>query len=107
MKRGAVCCCRRCRSHLNSTWDLADLALAQASEAYGGTLLDGAPYAWVEVPREDTRRRAVDALAPLAKLRQTAGDLEGALQALDQAIAADPVAEELYRRLMRLEAEVG
>jgi hypothetical protein len=23
MKRGAVCCCRRCRSRLNSTWDLA------------------------------------------------------------------------------------
>jgi hypothetical protein len=43
----------------------------------------------------------------LAELRQTAGDLEGALQALEQAIAADPVAEELYRRLMRLEAEVG
>jgi DNA-binding SARP family transcriptional activator len=43
----------------------------------------------------------------MAELRQTAGDLEGALQALEQAIAADPVAEELYRRLMRLEAEVG
>jgi len=26
---------------------------------------------------------------------------------LEQAIAADPVAEELYRRLMRLEVEVG
>jgi hypothetical protein len=57
VKGGAVCCCRRCRSGLNSTWDLAYLALAQAGEAYGGTLLDGAPYAWVEVPREDTRRR--------------------------------------------------
>ena len=28
-------------------------ALAQAGEAYGGVLLDGAPYAWVEVPREE------------------------------------------------------
>jgi DNA-binding SARP family transcriptional activator len=82
-------------------------ALADAGEAYGGVLLDGAPYAWVEIPREDTRRRAVDALARLAELRQAAGDLEGALGALEQAVAADPVAEELYRRIMRLEAELG
>jgi DNA-binding SARP family transcriptional activator len=82
-------------------------ALADAGEAYGGVLLDGAPYAWVEIPREDTRRRAVDALARLAELRQAAGDLEGALGALEQAVAADPVAEELYRRVMRLEAELG
>jgi len=82
-------------------------ALAEAGDAYGGTLLDGAPYAWVEAPREDTRGRAVDALARLAELRQAAGDLEGALGALEQAVAADPVAEELYRRVMRLEAELG
>jgi DNA-binding SARP family transcriptional activator len=79
-------------------------ALAQAGEAYGGVLLDGAPYVWVEVPREDTRRRAVDALARLAELRQRTGNLQGALVALEQAVAADPVAEELYRRVMRLEA---
>ena len=82
-------------------------ALADAGEAYGGALLDGAPYAWVEVPREDIRRRAVDALARLAELRQAVGDPEGALVALEQAIGADPVAEELYRRVMRLEAELG
>jgi DNA-binding SARP family transcriptional activator len=82
-------------------------ALAAAGEAYGGVLLDGAPYAWVEVPREDLRRRAVDALARLAELRQAGGDLESALTALEQAVAADPVAEELYRRVMRLEAALG
>jgi DNA-binding SARP family transcriptional activator len=82
-------------------------ALAEAGDVYGGVLLDGAPYAWVEVPREEVRRRAVDALARLAELRQGAGDQEGALGALEQAVAADPVAEELYRRVMRLEAELG
>jgi DNA-binding SARP family transcriptional activator len=82
-------------------------ALAEAGEAYGGVLLDGAPYAWVEAPREDLRRRVVDALARLAQLRHAAGDLEGALGALEQAVDADPVAEELYRRVMRLEAELG
>ena len=82
-------------------------ALVEAGEAYSGVLLDGASYAWVEVPREDLRRRAVDALARLAELRHAAGDPEGALAALEQAVDADPVAEELYRRLMRLEAELG
>jgi DNA-binding SARP family transcriptional activator len=82
-------------------------ALAEAGEAYGGVLLDGAPYAWVEPPREDTRRRAVDALARLGELREAAGDREGALAALEQAIDADPVAEELYRRLMRHQADLG
>jgi len=82
-------------------------ALAQTGEAYGGVLLDGAPYAWVEAPREDLRRRAVDSLARLAQLREVAGDLEGALAALEQAVDADPVAEELYRRVMRLEAALG
>jgi len=62
-------------------------ALAQAGEAYGGVLQDGAPYAWVEVPREEVRRQAVDALARLAELRQAAGDQEGALAALEQAVA--------------------
>jgi DNA-binding SARP family transcriptional activator len=82
-------------------------ALAQAGDAYGGALLEGAHYAWAELPREATRRRAVDALAHLAELRHTAGDLEGALAALEQAVADDPVAEELYRRIMRLEAALG
>jgi DNA-binding SARP family transcriptional activator len=82
-------------------------ALAEAGEAYGGVLLDGAPYAWVEAPREGTRRRAVDALAHLAEPRQAAGDLEAARAALEQAVDADPVAEELYRRVMPLEAELG
>jgi DNA-binding SARP family transcriptional activator len=82
-------------------------ALTQAGEAYLGDLLDGVPYGWVEIPREDTRRQAVDALARLAELRQAADDLPGAVVALEQAIVADPVAEELYRRLMRFQADLG
>jgi DNA-binding SARP family transcriptional activator len=82
-------------------------ALSQAGEAYGGALLDGAPYGWVEGPREDTCRWAVDALARLAELRQAADDRPGAAEALEQAIIADPVAEELYRRLMRLQGDLG
>jgi len=52
-------------------------ALAEAGDAYGGPLLDGALFAWVEGPREDLRRRAVDALARLSELRQAGGIRRG------------------------------
>jgi len=83
------------------------VALAAAAEAYGGELLEGSADAWVTVPREDLRRRAVNAFARLAELREAEGDDEAALTALAQAIAADPVREELYRRVMRLQARLG
>jgi DNA-binding SARP family transcriptional activator len=82
-------------------------ALQAAADAYGGELLAGMAGAWVETPREDLRRRAVNALGRLAELREAAGDQQGALAALEQAVAADPVGEELYRRLMRLQARLG
>ncbi|HZA83024.1 MAG TPA: bacterial transcriptional activator domain-containing protein, partial [Actinomycetes bacterium] len=46
------------------------------------------------------------ALVHLAELRQAIGDHQRALAALEQAISADPVAEELYRRRIRLQAEL-
>lgn len=82
-------------------------ALQAAGDVYGGELLQGMAGSWVETPREDLRRRAVNALGRLAELREAAGDDDGALKALEQAIAADPVSEELYRRTMRLQARLG
>jgi len=82
-------------------------ALATAAQNYSGQLLDGHAGSWVTTPREDLRRRAVNALARLAELRERAGDQTGALAALHQAITIDTVAEELYRRTMRLQARVG
>jgi len=82
-------------------------ALAAAAEAYGGELLAGSPDLWVTVPREDLRRRAVNAFSRLAELLEAEGDDAGALAALGKGIAADPVREELYRRVMRLQAHLG
>ncbi len=82
-------------------------ALERATAAYGGDLCDGAYYEWVEAAREDLRRRAVDASARLAELRHASGDGDGALDALEQAVRHDPYTEELYRRIMRLQADLG
>ncbi len=87
--------------------DAETRALAGAAQAYGGELLEGSPDSWITVPREDLRRRAVNALARLAELREAEGDDDAAVAALGEGIAADPFAEELYRRTMRLQARLG
>ncbi|HEX2023487.1 MAG TPA: BTAD domain-containing putative transcriptional regulator [Acidimicrobiales bacterium] len=79
-------------------------ALENAAELYGGELLAGVDWAWVEVPRDDLRRRAVDVLVSLAATRLVVGDARSALDALSRAVEIDPVAEQLYRRIMRLHA---
>jgi DNA-binding SARP family transcriptional activator len=82
----------------------ATAALRAAVGAYSGSLLEGEPYGWAEPARQALRDQAVDALSQLAELRDAAGDDHGAQAALERAIQADPVAEECYRRLMRLHA---
>ena len=78
--------------------------LETAADLYGGDLLAGVDWAWAEIPREDLRRRAVDVLVSLAATRLVAGDARAALDALSRAVEVDPVAEQLYRRIMRLHA---
>ncbi|MCA1683921.1 MAG: hypothetical protein LC708_02165, partial [Actinobacteria bacterium] len=79
-------------------------ALETAADLYGGELLVDADWAWADVPREDLRRRAVDVLVALAAIRQRAGDVRAALDTLSRAVEVDPLAEQLYRRIMRLQA---
>lgn len=81
--------------------------LEGAADLYSGELLAGADWAWAEVPRDDLRRRAVDVMVSLAATRLVGSDVKGALQALQLAVDADPLAEQLYRRIMRLQARIS
>jgi DNA-binding SARP family transcriptional activator len=83
------------------------VALEQAVATRQGDLLEGNGAMWTQAPREDFRRRAQNALVQLAELRQQAGNLDGAIAAIEQAITIDPYAEDLYRQLMRLHADLG
>ncbi|HEX9624994.1 MAG TPA: bacterial transcriptional activator domain-containing protein, partial [Streptosporangiaceae bacterium] len=109
--------------HLVTTdlWQFQD-ALARAAHAAG----DGEPYAslqaaaglwrgdigpgidspWIDEHRETLRRDAVDTLARLAELSE-AGDPEQALAYLERAITIDRYQEALYRRIMRLQGDLG
>lgn len=80
-------------------------ALQRAVDAYRGDLADGADYQWAEAAREDLHRRALDALVRLADLHHDRP--QQAIADLDRAIALDPYAEEIYRRLIRLHAATG
>jgi DNA-binding SARP family transcriptional activator len=82
-------------------------ALERAAATYGGDLLSHTDYPWAEPARVDLRGRAVDTLARLAELRDQAGDRYGALATLERAISVDPDCEELYRRVMRLQGDLG
>ncbi len=75
--------------------------------AYGGAFVEGERFPWAEAPREDLRRRALNAATRLAELHQEHGQLEAALTVLEKAVTWDPQAEELYRRIMRLQAALG
>jgi DNA-binding SARP family transcriptional activator len=91
-----------------ATDDQAKLdALTRAATVYAGTLLQDAGYEWVEEPREELRRQAADVAGRLAELRERAGDLDGALAALQDGASWDAYNEELYQRIMRLQARMG
>jgi DNA-binding SARP family transcriptional activator len=80
-------------------------ALERAAElARRGELL--ARYEWAEAERECLRRKTTDALCSLSQARMDAGDAEGALSVLEDALRADDYAEDVYRRLIRLQLQL-
>jgi non-specific serine/threonine protein kinase len=94
----------------------ADLALrtedAEAGERalalYEGDLLIEDPYEdWCASPREQLHKVRCDLLRLLARLYEAHGDAPRSLVILEQLVAADPLDEEAYRRLMRLLAAMG
>jgi len=66
----------------------------------------GIDSVWIDAHRETQRRDAVDTLARLAELTQ-AGDAEQCLGYLETAITIDRYQEPLYRRIMRLQGNLG
>jgi DNA-binding SARP family transcriptional activator len=92
--------------HADKTADLA-AALRRATKECVGDLLNGSYYEWAETPREDIRRRSLDALAKLADIRADSGDVDAVIAILEDAIRLDPYAEEFYRRLMTMQAKLG
>ncbi|MGH8299895.1 MAG: AfsR/SARP family transcriptional regulator, partial [Steroidobacteraceae bacterium] len=84
--------------------EAARAALRRAVDAYGGDLLAGSDYRWVEPVRQDLHRRALDAHLRLAELEDQQGSPDAAVAMLERVMDLDRYAEEPYRRLMALHA---
>jgi len=82
-------------------------ALERACARVIGEPLAGIRGDWTESIREELRRRAVDALVQLAQLREDAGQVDAAIEALQSACTADPYDEALARQLMHVQIRHG
>ncbi len=89
-----------------STTDPAERLVAhrRTAELYHGELCEGLDRAWLTAPREDARRRALNALGTLAT---SAEDPEEAVGLLERALEHDPYNEQLHLRLARLHTALG
>ncbi|HEY3266612.1 MAG TPA: BTAD domain-containing putative transcriptional regulator [Armatimonadota bacterium] len=82
-------------------------ALARAVGLYRGDLLMGFYENWVQPERERLNATYVEALIQLARAREEAGDLPGAIEAARRAAAEDPLREPAHQRLMALHLAAG
>ncbi|GAB3979305.1 hypothetical protein GCM10029978_074330 [Actinoallomurus acanthiterrae] len=84
--------------------------LQEAADTYEGHLVSEVTYEqayeWIEPEREALRRQAVEALIHLAALYEPQ-EPERSLTVLERARSLDRYAEEIYQRIMTLQARLG
>ena len=84
------------------------VACRAALDLYAGDLLPGDLYeGWAEERRRELQGAYLALLLELAGLHEERGELEAAIEALEEAVAAEPTGEEAYAGLMRLHALSG
>jgi two-component SAPR family response regulator len=76
------------------------------SNAHTGVLADGYDYDWIDQPREQLRRNGSRARLHLAELLGPT-DRHAAVQLTQEAVAIDPLSEDVSRRAMRALAAIG
>ncbi|MBG0814877.1 bacterial transcriptional activator domain-containing protein [Planomonospora sp. ID82291] len=81
-------------------------ALDCAARLCRGTLAEGLAAGWLDDRRNGQREAQAGVLVRLAELRAS-GDPRGALDVLERAVALDPDPEDPWRRLIRLQLELG
>jgi DNA-binding SARP family transcriptional activator len=81
--------------------------MTRALDLYHGAFLDGGGGPWALTPRERLRARFLGAIDALSERLMRQHEFARAIDLLERGLAADPVGEELYRRLMRCQVAVG
>jgi DNA-binding SARP family transcriptional activator len=90
---------RACHRHNNVPGAITNLEGARA--LYRGALLLDRDASWLTVERENARRRYVEVLERLARLRFEFADYERSIDAAQELVANDPGNESAHRLLMR------
>jgi predicted ATPase/DNA-binding SARP family transcriptional activator/DNA-binding CsgD family transcriptional regulator len=84
------------------------VAYRAAVDLYAEDLLPGDLYeGWAEERRLELRGTYLALLLELARLYEERGELEAAIEALDEAVAAEPTREDAHASLMQLHALSG
>ncbi|GAA5120993.1 hypothetical protein [Haloechinothrix salitolerans] len=81
-------------------------AWSRIAAVYRGEIADGMSALWLEGPREAAHRCVVDALAGMAA-HYRGRDPHRQLQLLEHARLLNPENEDIYRDIMRVQAELG
>ncbi len=82
-------------------------ALRHALSLYRGEFCDDCYFSWAEQLRERYRRLYLRSCAKLAEILEADGEVDEAIEVLERGIQVDHLCEDLYRRLIRLEASQG
>lgn len=80
---------------------------AEAAARYTGPLLPGFYEEWILTAQGQLESRFIEVVSRLARLRETEGDLPGAIAAAKQGIAADPLRQETQLLLLGLLETAG
>lgn len=81
---------------------------AEALAVFAGELLPEDRHEdWASIPREQASNLQQELILRLAQQREADGDVRGAIDLLDRAVASQPVNENAHRELMRLHAAQG
>lgn len=92
--------------HRASTDDDRFAAWSRIAAVYRGEIADGMSALWLDGPREAAHRTVVDALAGMAA-HYRGHDPQRQLQLLEHARLLNPENEDIYRDIMRVQAELG
>ncbi|NKQ55572.1 hypothetical protein HFP15_22055 [Amycolatopsis sp. K13G38] len=92
--------------HIAATDEQRMLAWSRIAATYRGEVADGMSALWLDGPREAAHRAVVDALAGMAA-HYRGHDPQRQLQLLEHARLLNPENEDIYRDIMRVQAQLG
>lgn len=92
--------------HIATTEEQRLTACSRIVAVYEGELAEGMSALWLDGPREAAHRAVVDALASMAA-HYRGVDPQRQLQLLEHARLLNPENEDIYRDIMRVQAELG